>query len=979
MFGLRKRAWLRAFIAFGFFVLLMGSLKWSTEVVAQRSGPAKQDIILLLDNSRSMGAPRESFDEPDRRRIRIARLLARYLMIVEPETTSLGVAVFGPQSTQRVSLKPLSQWQERDISAIRPLSCHENGSEMDPCYGTRYSRALSWAQDQLQDCLEIHRQHPDERRCRIIMVSDSDLERNKKGDSDSPEEIHQAFQSASASGVETLILFLDDYPQTEWQRWRDEGLFEYDHKLERWPLDAWLDRILQFLELRPSREEMTVLELDNSPYEIEVKELPRFLQWLQVDVAPEYPLTVTFPDAPLPYQYGYRYRWTRPAFSSLSMQFDGQGFAYYRVISEPAPLQVYPVQIPSEPTEDESIQLRVWVNVFGDALTEKEGVRVIAHGDVMTESLALTSMRDGSWRGALPPLPAGSHTLTLSVEVEESGSWQVRACKPISIHVHPLEMLPILEISPTVAFTGTPITFKAWLLDGQKYRLVSGNVPMTVHVASPYLKNQGFSLPLSPEADMPGVWGATTSIAPRLNEDPSPAYPLTLTATLFISGARVATSGAIPLRIWDYPSLDLSHERLPDGSVLVTVTVQGLVYPLIPTLYVNGKPVSESSLQTQPKSKRLPYVYTWLLKDLTVSPIQDSYLWAKIRLPVDSLGNPTIESLKDYLEPEQGRVPWPKFRLTLLVVVVLTIIALGMIGWYIFLGGPKKREEKRQRQIDNELAKINKENPETLPHFLSVYSGGDEYARLKLAEKVASELENKNRKPDEWMIDETYWHKYLLNFARNGNELALESLVVGWHKYFSEQETATDREITTDVKILYRKEFYPVWSRYPEAAYRPFAGGNTEDDWTSIIEGVYCIWSQIKRKSTERYDKKKMFDKLCECVQKINNKEVQAFYNNLLVAGKEILGSSSSNCGTEVSQSSGDQQDFLAFDDIKKMIEKIKQEFANCSPPPNDLMSKASPCIRDTVKTTDKIIAYPLERDFFMFIARLKTLETEEE
>ena len=974
--------WLRSFIAVVFFILLMGSLQWSTEIVAQRSGPAKQDVILLLDNSRSMGAPRESFDEPDRRRIRIARLLAHYLMIVEPETTSLGVAVFGPQTTPRVSLKPLTQWQERDISAIRPLSCHENGTEMDPCYGTRYSRALSWAQDQLQDCLEIHQQHPDERRCRIIMVSDSDLERNKKGDSDSPEEIYQAFQNASASGVETLILFLDDYPQTEWQRWRDEGLFEYEHKLKRWPLDAWLDRILQFLELRPSRKEMTILKLNNSPYKIEVKELPRFLQWLQVDVAPEYPLTVTFPDAPLPYQYGYRYRWTRPAFSSLSMQFDGQGLVYYRVISEPAPLQVYPVQIPSEPTEDESIQLRVWVNVFGDALTEKEGVRVIAHGDVMTEALALTSMRDGSWRGALPPLPAGSHTLTLSVEVEESGSWQVRARKPISIHVHPLEMLPILEISPTVAFTGTPITFKAWLLDEQKRRLVGGNVPITVHVASPYLKKQGFSLSLSPEADMPGVWGTTTSIAPRLNEDPSPAYPLTLTATLFISGAHVATSDATSLRIWDYPSLDLSHERLPDGSVLVTVTVQGLVYPLIPTLYVNGKPVSESSLQTQPKSKRLPYVYTWLLKDLTVSPIQDAYLWAKIRLPVDSLGNPTIESPKEYLEPEQGSVPWPKFGLTLLAVIVLMIIALGMIGWYISLGGPKERKEERQKQIDSDLAKIDNENPESLLHFLSVYSGGDEYARLKLAEEVASELselkkknktsepENNNEKPDEWMIDETYWNKHLLNAARNGNELALESLVVGWHKYFLEQET------TTVVEILYRKEFYPVWSRYPETAYRPFAGEDTEDEWTSILKGVYCIWSQIKRKSAK---KEEVFDKLDECVKNIKNEEVRTFYDNLLIAGKEIW--RIPNDETEVSQSFGDQKeqdsatpfrkDPLVFDEVTKSIKTIKQKIAKCQE--ESKLSAISPCI-ESVETAVEIMTYPFEKDFFMFIiAKLKT------
>ena len=1006
MFGLRKRLWLRLFIAFGFFILLLGSLQWATEVSAQKSSPARQDIILLLDNSRSMGAPYGSFDEPDRRRIRIARLLARYLMLVEPETTSLGVAVFGPQTTPRVPLKPLSQWQERDISAIQPLSCPERSEgdsesrpREDPCNGTRYSRALSWAQDQLQDCLEIHQQHPEKQDCRIIVVTDSKLTLNLSGDSDSPEEIHQAFQSASVSGAETLILFLDvfldDGPQTEWQRWRDEGLFEYEHKLASMPLDMWLDRILHFLQLPAAEKQMTKLRLEDKPQQVQIGPLPRFLSWLQVDAAPENAPTVTFPDAPIPYQRGYRYRWFRPAFSSLSMQLDGQGFVYYRVISEPAPLQVYPVQIPSEPTEDDPIQFRVWVSVFENVLTAKDRVRVIAHGDVMTRALALTSMPDGSWRGTVPPLPAGSHTLTLSVEVEENGSWQIRARKPISIHIRPLEMLPVLEVSPTVAFTGTPITFKTWLLDEQKYRLVGKSVPVTVHVASPYLKNQGFSIPLSPDRDVPGVWRATTTIEPWLNEDFSLAYPLTLTATLFISGARVATSDAIPLRIWDYPSLDLSHERLQDGSVLVTVTVKGLANPITPTLYLNGNPIPAENPKTWPKSKRSPYVYIWLLKNLAVPPIQDSYLWAKIGLPEDSLGNPTIESPKEYLEPEQGRVSWLQFGLALLGVMILVFVIGGMMGWYALWGRPKKREEKRQKQIDNELARINEGTPESLLNFLSIYSGGDEYARLKLAEKVADEL--KNKKPDEWRIDQTFWNKYLSSSARNGNELALESLVVGWHEYFLWQETATDRGILTVVEILYREEFYPVWSQYPETAYRPFARRNTKDEWTSILEGVRCIWNQIIMELTGkgyRDEMEEMFGGLNKCVDRIQNDEVKVLYDNLFVAGKEILGISTNHVspasllndeGDKVTLSSNDLKKdkygttssdrvFLVFSTIEKIIEKIKHEFNECQKKQLNLDDEIN-CINNNIEDIiiTKTKSYPLELKFLTLITRLKT------
>jgi len=376
----------------------------------------------------------------------------------------------------------------------------------------------------------------------------------------------------------------------------------------------------------------------------------------------------------------------------------------------------------------------------------------------------------------------------------------------------------------------------------------------------------------------------------------------------------------------------------------------------------------ENSLTTQ-QSKRLPYVYTWLLqdlKDLTVSPIQDSYLWAKIRLPVDSLGNPTIESLKDYLEPEQGRVPWPKFGLALLVVVVLVIIVVGMIGWYIFLGSPKKREERSQRQIDKELEEIT--NPEFLLDFLFVYSGGNEYARLKLAEKVASELENK--KPNGWMINETFWNKHLLNFAQSGNELALESLVVGWRKYWEQEQ---EQEIATVAGILYREEFYPVWSRYPETAYRPFAGGKTEDEWTSIIEGVYCIWRQIKRESIKEDE---VFKELGRCVQDIKNEEIREFYNNLLNITKEILEILSQNDETEVSQSSSDQQKFLEFTDIQTSVEKIKQKFGECKPSRNKPMSNTSTCISNVKPTIiSELIDYPLERDFFMIIVRLKTEE----
>lgn len=542
----------RALCAFGVALVLVAALFVVVRVVAAEpgaglssSGPelpvtnaitatVRRDIVLLLDNSRSMV---EEFD-PDDKRSGFARFLVRLLQTFAREGSSVGAIRFAaavsntlPTGVESlVALSPVSEWSRGDFLAVKAGKCPQPGQAeyrtpgRDPCFGTRFAAALREAGAALRGCATAGPAS----QCAILMFTDGDL--SDPGDVvDSPEEIARALRDLPP-GVKVYIVFFgkEDAVEPEsskaWKAWR-----EPNGRINDWFFNAATaerkkvyDAALGMLGMESLSAGLPSVDLP-ALAEVAVNNLPPNVDRLELDLLPDVEVTETFtaswdvspadrsvavrvePDV----NEGARRIWLSPSFDRLTMSLVGaEGVAYYRVVTRTVPVQAWVTVWPTEVAVGQPVQVQALVSAGGRVLSDSSKISVIPivwpDGKVLP---ALHIKSEGVWAGTLEMPASGQYSLT--VDVRQNGRSFLSSeliVSPGTLAVSKVRVAAQTRVWPETQWVGRPVQLEAILLsNGSLVNTLPPNSSPTI-----VIQPSGMRYGLNPRDD--GTWRADEPI-----------------------------------------------------------------------------------------------------------------------------------------------------------------------------------------------------------------------------------------------------------------------------------------------------------------------------------------------------------------------------------------------------------------------------------------------------------------------------------
>jgi len=796
----RRRIRLSLFSVF-FFILLAIGLVQLVDVRADGPDGKDHEIIILIDNSRSVALTNDRANN----RIRTARFLARFLRETKQQNVSLGVIRFATTPLQLVPLKLLSDWSMVDVERITPEYCPEKGD----CTGTMRHLALNKANEALAGCLSS------DKICDVILLTDALI---AETGSSSQQEVEQALETLAQNGIRVhVVLYYDEsrsvtvpgtVEETErarpiWEKWqKNDGLIQTLLTATA-PVDATAlySEILHSLQFGDILSEFTRVEESTT-----VGQLPPLMRQLTIETIPDpivftQSVTTSFLDVPKPIEGEWNtYIWPLPDFDQLTMTVSGAGQVFYHANPESISADIFLSFCPENPKEGKPLSVHAFMT-GSNTLLDTARTKVQAVINPGHKVVNMVSVSPGKWQYPDPgatqeqlALKAGEYQLSASVKVGDRHI-PVRTHIPV-LHVYPVKKLTELSILPTEVFTNQIIHFETAFYSDDIRNNNTDDASVLVLLTSPEISHP--AIVKLEEQGAKWVGGATFfELFQEKDADLYNHLPLTLTATVRASVGKkwpLWISSPVTIRVLPYPSLHLTIDKeTKNGELPIKVQVNNFPEPVTPTLILPDgasfvdplRPISSITA-----TKPITFYGTLLISHEMVEPIQ-----AEVHYEDPTTGERTVKSNPVVINFHKcGIVCW--LIRSLVIIVIAILLYLGFIKW---LGKSEHRKtlEKIKSERRKTLEEIKKgkdvaQNTKTLLDGLQCGIDDDaEEIMGELTKMIENTINERLKETRSDKVHELYGK--IIELVGGGNDLAMEILVSGIIRTANKQRDKTLR------------------------------------------------------------------------------------------------------------------------------------------------------------------------------------------
>ena len=770
------------------FILLIFSLAQLTSVKAEDGGDVRRDVVILIDNSRSVALT----NDEEANRIRAARFLARFLKATAPENTALGVSRFTLTSTQLVGLKPLSDWTEDDVSKIVAEPCPRDQKEI--CKGTNRALALQRALSAMGDC------GMNDHICDVVLLTDIPL---KETDSPPAQKLENMLYNASENGVNTyVVLFNNENRATDemkwlaikslpfWQKWENNQLVQSLISVTSPVTVTYLyDSIVDSMAMENEFSEFGSI-VSSGVTTRTLGPFPPLMKQLRVDTISDpaivdLPFSVQFPGAPPPIKGDFDdYHWLLPDFERLTMTVQGQGLLFYRASPETMPADLFISTIPPQPKAGKPFSVRA-VITGSHVLLNDSRTHVRAMFGTGNKPITLSNVAPGVWQYPAHPedkwpiLGAGDYAISANVDVDgEELPLRLHGDK---LHVAESEQVARLSIYPTRVFTDQVIKLTlAYFIDDELVKVPDGG---RIQLVSSQFTSSLPLLTLNPSGKM---WTMTGTLAGLLNDVDLSSVDVLTAEVITDADNHSWTSESASIQVLKRPKLGIDPPRKVRTYDEFTVPIERNDNVTNATVVLRSFPKTEIEENSNNEfAIKMPNADFLVLQ--SVETYTDSVQGKQVAVSPFIV----VERQKDF-HWALSKTGWLFLSISAVFLAFLVIQGLRVIPALYRLNNPTKDE---LRGLFNNL------NHKSPFYWL--------IAKKRLSKRVGTHILKRVEAKGEILRDRLF--DVIIEMIAEGDTMAMEILLNGMNYAFSHSQNEC-----TLVPIIYDEEYYKYLYQYYE-------------------------------------------------------------------------------------------------------------------------------------------------------------------